>query len=188
MRRPLSFVIFVLLAVVLAFPVGVTRAQGDPAYDAAVAANAQLRAMGVNMQIAVIHFFTIGGGRSSTRILQQDTRWVPGDPNRQASGNDLTYVIDESQGNTSSGLSSADTSAAIERAMATWDRDSCMSGLSLVRRPDGGDDYAIFDSFFGFGGYGNYLYADIVNAGWYPSAYFEAVGGPGGGTAFWRSR
>lgn len=181
MRNRVSFVIFVLLAVVLAFPAGVTRAQGDPAYDHAVAANAQLRAMGINMQIAAIHYFTIGGGRSSTRILQQEYRWVPGDPNRDPGRTDLTYVVDQSAGATASGLSNADTEPAIDRAMATWDNGSCMTGLSLVKRPDGGGDYTIFDSFFGFGGFGDYLYADIVNAGWFPRELFELVGGPGGG-------
>jgi hypothetical protein len=51
----------------------------------------------------------------------------------------------------------------------------------LRKRADSGEDPDIFDSFFGFGGFGNPFLADIVEAGWLPRAFFEAVGGPGGG-------
>lgn len=180
MHNRVNLVLLALLAIVLALPAGVTRAQGDPVYDAAVAANAQLRAQGVPLQIAEINYFTFGGGRSNVRILQQQFRWVPGDPNRGGRTN-LTYVVDQSAGNTASGLTNAQTEPAIDAAMQTWDADSCTSGLSIAKLPDGGGDYTIFDAFFGFGGFGDYLYADIVNAGWYPRAFFEAAGGPGGG-------
>jgi hypothetical protein len=53
--------------------------------------------------------------------------------------------------------------------------------VDLVKREDPGVDPDIFDSFFGFGGEGDPFLADIVEAGWLPRAYFEAVGGPGGG-------
>jgi hypothetical protein len=53
--------------------------------------------------------------------------------------------------------------------------------VDLVKRSDSGADPDIFDSFFGFGREGNPFLADIVNAGWLPREFFEAVGGPGGG-------
>ncbi len=56
-----------------------------------------------------------------------------------------------------------------------------MRKVNLVKRADTGADPDIFDAFFGFGQFGNPFLADIVNAGWLPRAFFEAVGGPGGG-------
>jgi hypothetical protein len=55
-----------------------------------------------------------------------------------------------------------------------------------VKRADTGEDPDIFDSFYGFGQFGNPFLADIVNAGWLPRAFFEAVGGPGAAGAFSR--
>jgi hypothetical protein len=158
------------------------RAQGgDPAVEMANAINAQLRAQGIAMQIASIEFFTIGQGRPSARILQQPFRWVPNDPRRIADGDNLTYVVDQSGGATASGLTNAQTEAAIDAAFGVWSAEQCLRNVALIKRADGGGDYTIYDFFYGFGGFGDYLYADIVNAGWYPRAYFEAVGGPGGG-------
>jgi hypothetical protein len=90
--------------------------------------------------------------------------------------------VDQSDGATASGLTSAATEAAIDRAMATWNSDEkCLGNVDVIKRADSGADPDIFDSFFGFGGFGDPFLADIVNAGWYPKAFFDAVGGPGGG-------
>ena len=56
-----------------------------------------------------------------------------------------------------------------------------MSKVNIDKRADNGTDPDIFDFFFGFGGFGNPFLADIVEAGFLPRAFFEAVGGPGGG-------
>jgi hypothetical protein len=143
--------------------------------------NQRLRARGLEIAVEQIEFFTIGQGRPSTRIHAQEFRWVPNDARRLADGNNLTYLVDQSDGATASGLTSVQTEAAIDAAFRTWEADRCLSKLDLVKRPDGAADPDIFDSFFGFGGLGNPFLADIVNAGWLPRAYFEAVGGPGGG-------
>ncbi|MFQ5772803.1 MAG: matrixin family metalloprotease [bacterium] len=156
--------------------------EGDPAVLAKMhEINEQLAAQGLNMAVESIEFFTIGAGRPSNRIHQQDFRWVANDPNRLAQGIDITYLVDQSMGATASGLTNAQTEAAIDRAMTTWDNEKALKKVDLVKRPDPGSDVTIYDWFFGFGGFGNYLAADIVNAGWWPRAFFEAVGGPGGG-------
>jgi hypothetical protein len=159
--------------------------EGDPAVLAKMEQiNAQLAAMGSNLFLNEIEFFTIGEGRPSNRILQQPFRWVPNDPRRNADGDNITYLVDKSDGKTASGLKNSDTEPAIDRALATWDDEvTCEGGdnLDIIKRADPGQDPDIFDSFFGFGGFGNPFFADIVNAGWLPRAYFEAVGGPGGG-------
>lgn len=148
--------------------------------------NAQLAAQGLNIRAEVIEFFTIGGGRPSNRVHQQPFRWVANDARRLAQGTDITYLVVNNGrygGRTASGLSPSQTEGAIDRAMTTWDNHECMSTVNLVKRPapSPGQDVTIFDSFFGFGGSGNPFAADIVNAGWWPRDYFEAVGGPGGG-------
>jgi hypothetical protein len=155
---------------------------GDPGVLARMQAiNQQLRARGLGIAVEQIEFFTIGGGRPSNRIHAQESRWVAGDPRRLADGDKLTYLVDESDGATASGVSSAQTEAAIDRALDTWQANRCFKKVDIVKRPDNGDDPDIFDAFFGFGGFGNPFLADIVEAGWLPRAYFEAVGGPGGG-------
>ena len=172
----------VLAALALILPAGAAaQGEGDPDVLAAMhAINEQLSATGLGIAVQQIEFFTIGAGRPSTRILQQEFRWVPGDPRRLAQGNDITYLVDQSDGATASGLSSAQTEGAIDRAFDTWDAEGCLSKVDLVKRADGGADPDIFDFFFGFGGFGDPFLADIVNAGWLPRAFFEAVI-PGGG-------
>jgi hypothetical protein len=144
--------------------------------------NQQLQAQGLSIQINEIEFFTIGLGRPSNRIHQTGSRWVPNDPRRLADGDNITYLVDLSEGATASGLTPAATEAAIDRAFSTWNNDEkCLDNVDFIKRPDTGADPDIFDAFFGFGGFGDPFLADIVNAGWYPRALFEAVGGPGGG-------
>jgi hypothetical protein len=145
------------------------------------AINEQLRAQGLGIAVEQIEFFTIGGGRPSNRIHAPDFRWVPNDPRRNADGDHITYLVDQSDGATASGLTSAQTEAALDRALATWRGEQCLQKVTLVKRPDTGVDPDIFDFFFGFGGFGDPFLADIVEAGWLPRAFFEAVGGPGGG-------
>jgi hypothetical protein len=163
-------------------PQALFKKSGDPVVLAKMnSINAQLADMGLGIAVESIEFLTFGNGRPSNRIHQQPFRWVPNDPRRVAHGDDLTYLVDRSDGATASGLSNAQTEAAIDAAMGTWDADKALKKVDLVKRADSGADPDIFDSFFGFGGFGNPFLADIVDAGWLPRAYFEAVGGPGGG-------
>src|SRR5262249_41799528 len=156
--------------------------QGDPQVLAMMnQINAQLAARGLNIAVEEITFFTVGQGRPSNRLHQEPFRWVAGDPRRLADGDKITYLVDQSDGATTSGLTSAQTEAAIDNAFNTWQAEGCLKKVDLVKRADTGADPDIFDSFFGFGGFGNPFLADIVNAGWLPRAFFEAVGGPGGG-------
>jgi hypothetical protein len=155
---------------------------GDPLVLANMArVNRELARRGLGIAVEQIEFFTIGLGRPSNRIHQQQFRWVPNDPRRNAQGEDITYLVDRSDGATASGLSSLQTETAIDNAMDTWQAEQCLKKVDLVKRTDSGADPDIFDSFFGFGAYGDPFLADIVEAGWLPRAYFEAVGGPGGG-------
>jgi hypothetical protein len=156
---------------------------GDPAVLALLhQINAQLDRSNLNIAAEQIEFFTIGRGRPSSRIHQQEFRWVANDPRRLADGDNITYLVDASDGATTSGLTSAATEDAIDRAFDTWNAAKALKKVNLVKRADMPSvDPDIFDSFFGFGGFGNPFLADIVNAGWLPRAFFEEVGGAGGG-------
>jgi hypothetical protein len=161
---------------------GLAQAEGDPYVLQLMAeANEQLRAMGLNVAVESIEFYTLGLGRPSNRIHAQPFRWVAGDPRRAAQGDDITYIVDNTLGATASGLTAAQTEPAVDSGLQTWDDHPALDKVDIAKRPDPGGDLTIFDSFFGFGGFGNPFAADIVNAGWWPRAFFEAVGGPGGG-------
>lgn len=169
--------------VILPFPQAkAQQGEGDPAVLARMQQiNSQLQAMGLHLAVEEIHFITIGQGRPSNRIHQSGERWVANDARRLADGENITYLVDQSDGATSSGLTSAQTEAALDAALATWDAHKCLKKVDIVKRADSGADPDIFDNFFGFGGFGNPFLADIVEAGWLPPAFFDAVGGPGGG-------
>ncbi|MGH8636619.1 MAG: matrixin family metalloprotease [Burkholderiales bacterium] len=143
--------------------------------------NRQLAASGLNIAVEQVEFFTFGAARPSFRIHQQPFRWVANDPRRLADGDNITYLVDQSEGKTASGLTSVQTEFAIDRAMDTWQAQSPFTNVDLVKRADTGEDPDIYDSFFGYGKFGNPFLADIVNAGWLPRAFFEEAGGPGGG-------
>jgi hypothetical protein len=155
---------------------------GDPATIAKIESiNQQLKARGLSLAVEAIEFFTIGQGRPSNRIHQQPFRWVANDDRRLADGENITYLVDQSDGATASGLTNAQTEAALDRALTTWQFSKPFKKVDIVKRADNGADPDIFDAFFGFGGFGDPFLADIVEAGWLPRAFFEAVGGPGGG-------
>lgn len=130
-----------LTALFLVIPGGLSAQSGDPALLARMQQiNAQLADMGLDIAIEQIEFFTIGGGRPSNRIHQQEFRWVANDPRRLADGTNITYLVDQSDGDTASGLSNAQTEGAIDRAMATWDSEKCLKKVDIVKRPDSGAD------------------------------------------------
>jgi Matrixin len=176
----------IALALVSAIPNGARVMAQAGEGDAAVLAqmkkvNQRLARKGLKIAVEQIEAFTIGRGRPSNRLHQVPFRWVANDPRRLADGQRLTYLVDQSDGTTASGLSSAQTEAAIDRALDTWQAQQCLRKIEIVKRPDTGDDPDIYDSFFGFGAFGNPFLADVTEAGWLPRAFFEAVFGPGGG-------
>ena len=173
-------------------PVQAEAQTGDPAILALMnAANKELRARGLRVAIEAIQYFTIGAGRPSNRIHAQEFRWVPNDPRRLAQGDDVTFLIAKNRATTLSGLTEPQTTAAIQPAFGTWSADAALDKVDLIERPHDGGDVTIFDELVDaeagtrFDDFrrqpGNPFVADIVNAGWLPRAYFETVGGPGGG-------
>jgi hypothetical protein len=122
--------------------------EGDPDVLARMQQiNAELAARGLNIAVEQIEFFTIGAGRPSNRIHQQRFRWVAGDARRLADGSNITYLVDRSDGATASGLTSAQTEAAIDSALNTWQADGCLRKVRLRKRADSGEDPDIFDDY-----------------------------------------
>jgi hypothetical protein len=84
----------------------------------------------------------------------------------------VSYYIDETR--PSDDLPVAVSSAAISRAMQTWDEVNC-SDLGLYRIPS---QPAIATGFvsdlLGFGGSDEYV-ADVVHAGWLPAGFFDMI-------------
>jgi hypothetical protein len=144
--------------------------------------NERLRDMGLSVAVEEIHYFTIGQGRPSNRIHQSTSRWVASDERRLAQGIDITYIVDQSGGATTSGLTNAQTEAAIDSSLTTWDSSKPLKKVDIVKRADPGSDITIYDFLLGgFGGFGDPFAGDIVNAGWFPLALFNAAAGGGPG-------
>lgn len=102
--------------------------------------------------------------------------FVPGDPRKGGRVN-ITYAVDN--GTTSdNGLNLAQTTAAIDNAMATWDAENC-SDLNMTKIPYGGN-LGYYSALLGFGGNGAFV-ADVQHSGFLPAAFFNALA-PGGGS------
>lgn len=85
---------------------------------------------------------------------------------------DITYYVDRNR--PSADLPVATTSAAITRAMTTWDNVAC-SELGLTQVPfDNTISTGYISNYLGFGGSYDYT-ADVVHAGWLPAAFFNMV-------------
>ena len=153
MRKASLVVVMAAVGLLLSSARPRAQSEGDPAQLARMnAINQQLRAAGLNLAVERIDFFTIGGGRPSNRIHQTGLRWVANDPRRLADGARITYLVDQSDGATASGLSTAETEAAIDRAFTTWQNERAFDNVDLVKRADSGADPDIFDAFFGLAG------------------------------------
>lgn len=110
---------------------------------------------------------------------QLSSDWVPGDP-RLGGFTNMFYAVDDAEGATASGLSSAQTEAAIDRAMATWDGVTCSDmGLTKI----GGSNFGQVQDFFtnpAFPGFGILPLPIVLHSGVLPGSFFDQVA-PGGG-------
>jgi hypothetical protein len=92
---------------------------GDPTQAMMDGMNEQLSARGLPIAVAAIVPSKMGHGLPDDQSFLLPAQWVPGDPRRMAQGNKITYLVDRSDGATTSGLSKNRTEAAIDRAMST---------------------------------------------------------------------
>jgi len=95
----------------------------------------------------------------------------------------LTYTIDTKEGEANGGLTAAETSGALNRAMATWAGQTCAPiPMGRVALPPG-IDVGIVQNELGFGGSQAYV-ADVVHGGWLPGAFFDAISPDGAGSTY----
>jgi hypothetical protein len=172
-----------LATAALLVPLAAAAQEGDPwTLEAMEEVNGGLKAQWMDIRVEQVEVLSLGQARASSRLHRQPFRWVAGDARRDADGDLLTYMVDRTDGPGSAALP-AGFEAAIDRAAAVWAAEPCLRKAGVTKRPDTGVDADIFDSHFGFGGFGNWKSADVVIGGWMPPAFFEAVTGEGGGAS-----
>lgn len=145
--------------------------------------NARLAELGENVQVAVVEYYAAEPAVGqivyvNDRALQMGSHWAPLDPRRYGV-RDIYWLSDQTEG-IATGVSQADTQAAVANAMATWDGVTCAT-IPLIQWPDYGIDWGYVQYLEGFGGVPAW-YADITHAGWLPVAFFDAIAPPDGGT------
>jgi len=136
-------------------------------------ANAQLEASDSNYRLAYVEYITTDDSNQvgqtvffNDRAKQLGAHFVPGDPRRGGRTN-ITYLVDQAEGAVD-GLTVAQTTAAIDRAMATWNGVNC-STIPITRLPNiPGLDIGIVETLLGQPG-GPFFLADITHAGWLPA-------------------
>lgn len=152
------------------------------------AANAQLELEGVGVRLAGIEYVTTGeNGQMGITVFANDRGnkqlafdFVPADPRATWSpGTGINYAVDQGDGATDDGHSAAQTDAAIDAAMTTWDGVTC-SNLPITEVGDGGNDLGIIEFFFTTEGGSLVIAADVMHAGWLPRDLFDLLA-PGGG-------
>ena len=82
---------------------------------------------------------------------------------------DVTYYVDENR--PSEDLPVDVTTAAIDRAMDTWDGVTC-SELGMTKIPFDGRPTGYISAILGFGGSAAYV-ADVTHNGWLPALFFD---------------
>jgi hypothetical protein len=88
---------------------------------------------------------------------------------------DVSYYVDNNR--PTADLTIAQSSAAINDAMSTWDNLTC-SNLGMTQIPSDGRATGFVAELFGFGGSLDYI-SDITHSGWLPGAFFDILA-PGG--------
>ncbi len=144
------------------------------------ALNAQLEADGADYRVAMAEYITDGGNEEAGNTIiarnvgnkHLTADFVPFDTRRagwsgSASGSDnITYAVDQTGDAVPvfGGLSGAQTTAAIDRAMGSWEGLNC-STLPISKNPDFGVDIGVVAFLNSLGG-SPFILADVQHAGW----------------------
>ena len=145
--------------------------------------NKQFAQEGLNVRMAYAETVTkhIGGKTATGQTIYANDRqkrlnaqWVPGDARRDATGNKLTYLVDQTWLPANFGTNSeVDGESPIDASFETWNNIKEKSKLEIVKVPDTGAEPSAY--FVG----GNPFLADISEIGYMPPILFEMVLGPG---------
>lgn len=149
------------------FPGGNASARTSSQGKYAVLSAEYLAAEGSGQIGRTIYFLNVGN-------KQLGADFVPG---ASLDGTDnVSYYVDQTR--PSADLPVASTSAALTRAMQTWDGITC-SDLGMYQVPSNASITTGFiSSLLGYGGSSDYT-ADVVHAGWLPAPFFNAIADQG---------
>ena len=141
--------------------------------------NVELAGQGADYRVAMAEYITNGEVEEANTVLskfvgnkQLPFDFVPFDARRAwsnpgaGSSDNITYTVDQTGDAVPpfGGLSGAQTTAAIDRAMDTWDRVNC-STLPITLNPNFGIDIGVVAFLNGLGG-SPFILADVQHAGW----------------------
>jgi hypothetical protein len=177
-------------------PASRTQSTSQQIMDLMTQMNANLEANGADHRVEYAEYLTSADSNEAGQTVffndrgnkQLGSHFVPGDPRRGGRTN-ITYLVDQTEG-AIDGLTVAQTTAAIDRAMATWNDVNC-STIPITKLPDiPGLDLGVVEFLVGLGGSPFFL-ADITHAGWLPGGVlspnviavtftFIFISGPGG--------
>jgi len=182
----------ILGGAVAALSVG-TALAGDQPEDPAVAflnnLNAQITSGGYEIEISKMETFTdLESNSMGQTILASDhgnkqlgSDWVAGDPRRDGRNN-ITWAYDGVD--LTADVSAADQRAAIVAGQTDWDEETCSNiGIDEVANPVGDLGFIQFLVTGGAQGFPPLQGIDIVQAGFLPAGFFDAIAGcaPGDG-------
>jgi len=147
------------------------------------AVNVKLESEGLGYRVLMAEYITNGEGNEIGNTViakfvgnkQLTADFVPFDPNREAwsgpvtgSEDNITYAVDQTIDAVPllGGLTAAQTTAAIDRAMSTWENVPSTT-LPIFKNSDGGFDLGYVAAFLSEGAVGSYnIVADIQHCGW----------------------
>ena len=145
--------------------------------------NKEFAEKGLNIRLAYAETVTkVSGSQTATgqtiiaddREKRLDAQWVPGDERRNADGNNLTYLVDQTWLPANFGTpTEIDGETPIDASFDTWNSVKKNPKLNIVKVPDTGAQPSSF--FLG----GNPFLADISEIGYMPGILFEIVLGSG---------
>jgi len=148
------------------------QSAGDQIMALMGAMNSQLEANGSDYRVDRAEYITSDDSGEvgqtvffNDRTKQLGVHFVPGDP-RRGGRTDITYRVDQTEG-AIDGLTVAQTTAAIDRAMTTWQNVNC-SVIPITRLPNLAFDIGLIEFLNGLGG-APIIAGDIVHAGWLPA-------------------
>jgi len=145
--------------------------------DFPVQANTSKRSASSNVAVYMAEYLTDGSGGEIGRTIffsNRGNKQLGGDfvPDLSLDGStEISYYVDGNR--PSSDLAPAVSSAAIHRAMDTWDDVTC-SDLGMTVVPFDGRPTGFIAALLGYPGSFEYV-ADVVHGGWLPAAFFDAI-------------
>lgn len=163
---------------------GVPEKAAGGGHPLLVAINDGLASIDAEYRVEMAEFITTTDGPDFGHTIfandrgnkQLSAHWVPGDP-RRGGFTDIAYFVDLFDGaatNGGAGLTAAQTTAAIDSAMTTWDNMSC-SSIPITNLGAFPVDLGFVQFLIGAGGGAPFFLFDITHGGFLPRGLFDAI-------------